>query len=167
MQKRDSAYHEPYSTQGIKVRLSMLNELHVRLAAYLSEHHLCLVSAAGSGHAWSVPARYRSCGLEIDCLLPRWTDVAYYAQENPCVLLVVQLNLGTSLCWLQYRGVASPVARPDWNGLLPKGIRSTRPDDLYLVVHVKPQRIDLVDESSRWGVSETLDFARVQYTANS
>ncbi|MFQ5854307.1 MAG: pyridoxamine 5'-phosphate oxidase family protein [Anaerolineae bacterium] len=142
----------------------MLEELRDRMTAFLSHHRVCVLSTAGAQGAWAMPVRYRNRGLEVDCLLPRWADVAYHVEQDPHVLLVIQdppsspLVGGTrgGLCWLQYQGFARPVAAPDWEGLLPGWTASTSPDELYLVIRVTPERIDLFDESRGWGARETL-----------
>ena len=61
----------------------MLDELRDRMAVYLSEHRVCILSTAGSEGAWAMPVHYRSLGLEIDCLLPRWADVVYHDYRSP------------------------------------------------------------------------------------
>jgi hypothetical protein len=106
-----------------------------------------------------MPVHYRSLGLEIDCLLPRWADVTYHLEQEPTVMLIIQ-DVGTpALRWLQCWGTARPAERPDWQGLLPKDSSATvSPGDLYLVVRMKPERIDLVDEGQGWGVRETLNL---------
>jgi nitroimidazol reductase NimA-like FMN-containing flavoprotein (pyridoxamine 5'-phosphate oxidase superfamily) len=143
----------------------MLDELRERIATYLAEHQVCVLSTAGSEDAWAMPVHYRSHGLEIDCLLPRWADVAYHLEQDPRVMLVILDTRKTSevlppaLRWLQVRGTARPVEEPDWETLLPEETRtSVPPDKLYLVVRVAPERIDLLDESRGWGVRETLDL---------
>ncbi len=144
----------------------MLDELRERMAACLAQHQVGVLSTAGSGGAWVMPVRYRplagtcgSHGLEVDCLLPRWADVAYHLEQDPRVMLVVQDTSAPALRWLQVRGTARPVEKPDWAGLLPEETHATvPPDSLYLVVRVTPERIDLLDESRGWGVRETLDL---------
>jgi hypothetical protein len=106
-----------------------------------------------------MPVHYRSLGLEIDCLLPRWADVVYHLEQEPTAMLVIQDGEAPALRWLQCRGTTRPVEQPNWQGLLPEGSSSiVSPDDLYRVVRVRPERIDLVDESQGWGVRETLNL---------
>jgi nitroimidazol reductase NimA-like FMN-containing flavoprotein (pyridoxamine 5'-phosphate oxidase superfamily) len=143
----------------------LLDKLRERMAAYLTQHRVCVLSTAGSEDAWAMPVRYRNHGLEVDCLLPRWADVAYHLEQDPRVMLVILDTRETSevwppaLRWLQVRGTARPVEGPDWAGLLPEDTHtSVPPDSLYLVVRVTPERIDLLDESRGWGVRETLDL---------
>jgi hypothetical protein len=106
-----------------------------------------------------MPVHYRSLGLEIDCLLPRWADAVYHLEQEPSVMLVIQ-DAGTpALRWLQCWGSVQSVAHPDWQELLPEGASTAvAPEDLYLVVRMKPERIDLVDEGQGWGVRETLNL---------
>ena len=137
----------------------MLDELRDQMAVYLSEHRVCVLSTAGSEGAWAMPVHYRSLGLEIDCLLPRWADVVYHLEQKPTVMLVIQDADTAALRWLQCWGTARPVARPDWQRLLSeRASTAVSPEDLYLVVRMKPERIDLVDEGQGWGVRETLNL---------
>ena len=137
----------------------MLDELRERMTAYLAEHQVCILSTTGAEGAWAMPVRYRNHGLEVDCLLPRWSDAAYHLEQDPRVMLVFLDAATNSLRWLQVLGTARPVENPDWTGLLPEGSPTAiPPDDLYLVVRVTPWRIDLLDESLGWGVRETLDL---------
>ncbi len=135
----------------------MLDKLRDRMAAYLSQHRVCVISAAGPDGARAIPARYRNAGLEVDCLLPRWADVAYYLEQDGRVALVVQDTGAQGLRWLRCLGAAHLVEQPDWDALLPKGAHTPAPDELYLVVRVTPRRIDLLDESRGWGARETLE----------
>ena len=143
----------------------MLDKLRDRMAAYLAQHQVCVISAAGPDGARAMPARYRSRGLEVDCLLPRWADVAYYLEQDSRVALVVQ---DTGICgeqgrttpgsrWLRCLGTARVVAQPDWDALLPEGAHTPAPDELYLVVRITPTRLDLMDETRGWGARETLE----------
>lgn len=161
----------------------MQDKLRDEMAAYFSQHRVCVLSTAGTKGAWAMPVRYRNHGLELDCLLPRWTDVAYYVEQDPRVMVVIldppssPLLGGTrgGLRWLQLQGTARPVEEPDWAGLLPEdtptpspglrlseakrsGASSGPPGDLYLVIRVTPERMDLFDESQGWGVRETLQL---------
>ncbi len=136
----------------------MLDQLRDRMAAYLSHHRTCVLSTAGSQGAWAMPVRYRSQGMEVDCLVPRWTDVAYYVEQDPRVLLVIQDTEAPALRWLQVQGRAQPVAEPCWEGLLSGWTSSAAPDELYLVIRVTPARIELFDEGAGWGARETVEY---------
>jgi len=112
-----------------------------------------------------MPVRYRPASepsggrrLELDCLVPRWADVAHYLSRNARVLLTVQAPSGAGLRWAQIRGTASPVQAPNWARLLPRWESRVQPDELYLVVRVAPNRIDLIDEDLGWGMQETLEW---------
>jgi hypothetical protein len=137
----------------------LLDKLRERMTAYLTQHRVCVLSTAGSEDTWAMPVRYRNHSLEVDCLLPRWADVAYHLEQDPRAMLVILDTSGPVLRWLQVRGTARPVEGPDWAGLLPEEAHiSVPPDKLYLVVRVTPERIDLLDEGRGWGVRETLDL---------
>lgn len=102
------------------------------------------------------PSANRS--LEMDCLVPRWADVAQTLTQISRVVLIVQATSGAGLRWLQIQGKARPVEVPDWSRLLPRWVSAVQPDGLYLVVRVTPDRIDLIDEDLGWGVQETLEW---------
>lgn len=136
----------------------MLDQLRARIADYLSEHQVCVVSTSGLTGAWAIPARYRSQGLEVDCLLPRWADVTYHLEQRPDVLLIIRDTQVDDLRWLECRGAAQVITSPDWLGFLPEETAVPHPDSRYVVIRVTPKRIDLVDESLGWGARETLDL---------
>jgi len=136
----------------------LLDELRDRIAAYLLDHRVCVMSTSGSFGAWAMPVWYLSHGLEVECLIPRWADVIYHLEQNPQVLLVIQDPEAARLRWLQYRGTAQPIASPDWSRLLPEGMSNLRPENRYVAIRAKPERIDWIDESRDWGARETLDL---------
>ena len=53
--------------------------------------------------------------LELDCLVPRWSDVAHHLAQEPAVVLIVQASSGTGLRWLQIQGKAGDRQVPDVN----------------------------------------------------
>jgi hypothetical protein len=142
----------------------MLDELRDRVTTYLSKQQVCVISTTGPEGARAILARYRSRGLEVDCLLPRWTDVAYHLEQDPRVTLVIQDTDAPDLCWLRYLGTAHPVENPDWAEWSPPHasritLHASRiTPDLYLVARVTPRQIDLLDESQGWGARETIEF---------
>ena len=140
------------------------NDLITRFAAFLAHHRTCIISSAASQGVWAIPVWYRSLlgtsgnsALEIECLVPRWSDVAHHLTQIPLVVVIVQASSGAGLRWLQIQGMARLVEIPDWTRLLPRWISKVQPDSLYQVVHVTPSRIDLVDDELGWGIQETLE----------
>jgi hypothetical protein len=137
-----------------------------RVASFLAHQRTGVISAATTEGICSVPVWYRPAtggsggrrGLQVDCLVPRWTDLAHALSERAKILLIVRAPSGAGLRWAQVRGTASPVEAPDWARLLPRWASSVQPDRLYLVVRVAPRRIDLIDEELGWGVQETLEW---------
>jgi hypothetical protein len=119
-----------------------LDELRERVAARLSAHDVCVISATGGDGASAIPVRYRSRGLEVECELPRWADVVYGLEQDARALLIVAEPADQALRWLEYRGLAERPAP------------GTEP---YVTVRLRPCRVDLVDESLGWGARETLD----------
>lgn len=100
----------------------------------------------------------RVFGLVLECLVPRWSDVAHYLTQEPAVVLIVQASDGGGLRWLQIQGNAQAVEAPDWDRLLPRWVKNVQPDALYYVVGVVPRRIDLINEDLGWGILETLEW---------
>ena len=121
----------------------MIDELRERIAIFLSNSQVCVISTGGNQGAWSVTAQYQNRGLELDCRVPRWSDALYHLEQDPHVLVIILDTQSDSTRWLQYSGVAQ--------------IDSSAADDRYVAVHITPERVDLVDESRGWGARETLD----------
>jgi len=121
----------------------LIDELRERIAAYLSQNQVCVISTSGCQGAWSVTAQYQNRGLELDCRVPRWSDALYHLEQDPHVLVIVLAAQPESARWLQYRGIAR--------------IDSAAADDRYVAVRITPERVDLVDEGRGWGARETLD----------
>ena len=119
----------------------MLDELRNRIISFLSQNRVCVIAASGSLGAWAVSAQYDNAGLELNCCLPRWSDVLFHIEQEPSVMVIVQdVN---PLRWLQYRGTAHIAGSTD---------------DRYAKIHIIPERIDLIDEGHGWGSRETLDI---------
>ena len=62
---------------------------------------MCIISAAGPLGAQAMPVRYRNCGLEVECLVPRWAEVAYHLEQGATVVLIAQACHVAGLHWLQ------------------------------------------------------------------
>lgn len=122
----------------------MLDELRERIAAYLSQNQACIISTSGRQGAWAVIGQYQNRGLELDCRVPRWSDVVYHLEQDPHVLIIVLEATEPGSRWLQYLGIAH--------------MTEESTDDRYIAIHITPQRLDLIDESRGWGARETLDF---------
>lgn len=147
------------------MRPQLPEERQERIASFLAHQRTGVISTANSPGVWAIPVWYRlnprpSTGhrLEMDCLVPRWADIAHQLTRNARVVMIVQASSGAGLRWLQVQGAARPVEVPDWSGLLPRWVSVVQPDGLYLVVKVTPNRIDLIDEDLGWGVQETLEW---------
>ncbi|MBI4285221.1 MAG: hypothetical protein HY670_04905 [Chloroflexi bacterium] len=140
----------------------MLNALRERMVAHLAMNRVGMLAVSGPEGMCAMPVRYQTKDLAIDCLVPRWADAAYYVEETSKVLLVVPAafpsHKDARICWLQYRGKARLMTTPDWSGLLPSGESPALAADLYKVIHLVPERIDLLDESQGWGARETLEL---------
>jgi hypothetical protein len=135
--------------------MAVLSHMQVRVAQFLREAHTGVLSALAGASLTAMPMRYRAVGLEVDCLLPRWSELACLADESlPAVLVVVSVG-GP---WLEMRGAVQPVDDPVWSGLAPERPRGPGPEELYRVLRMVPVRIDLFDGSAGWGSRETLDL---------
>lgn len=141
------------------------DELNIRVTSFLTHQRSCIISTTGSEGVWAIPVWYRSVQgtsgnpkPELDCLVPRWSDVAHHLTQDQKVVLIVQSSSSAGLSWLQIQGTAQHIGTPDWSRLLPRWVTSIQPDALYLVVRVTPNRIDLVNEDLGWGVQDTLEW---------
>lgn len=144
---------------------SLANERKERIAAFLAHQRTGVISAMAAHGMWAMPVWYRpapdpsaSGSLEVDCLVPRWADIAHHLTQDARVVLIVPASSEAGLRWLQIRGTAQGVKAPDWARMLPRWVSTSQPDALYLVVRVTPGRIDLIDEDLGWGVQETLEW---------
>ena len=138
-----------------------MNVLRERMRNFLSTNRVGVLTISGTEGTWAMPVRYRAENLELDCLVPRWADIAYHVELHPGVLIVILsvfLSPKDPLLWLQYKGNARPVTSPDWSGLLPQSASEALAKDMYLVLRIVPERIDLLDESRGWGARETLEI---------
>lgn len=122
----------------------MIDELHERMARYLSQQQVCVISTTGTLGAWAVVAHYHSQGLALDCWLPRWSDAVYYLEQDPRALVIVYDAQSGQTRWLQYRGTAC--------------VDDSSADARQVAVHITPERLDLIDESHGWGARETLEI---------
>jgi hypothetical protein len=136
-----------------------------RIASFLMHQRTGVISTIAAGSTWAMPIWYRphrgpsgNSKLEVDCLVPRWADVAYHLTEGARVILIVQASSEAGLRWLQIQGKIQPIEAPDWASLLPRWVPPAHPDALYLVVRITPGRIDLIDEAQGWGVQTTLEW---------
>ncbi len=121
----------------------MLDELRDRVTSFLSRNHICVICTSGSLGAWAVLAQYDNAGLILNCHLPRWSDAAFYLEQEPHVIVIILDVKSEQLQRLQYRGIAQV---------------TDSTDDRFVTVHITPKRIDLVDESKGWGAFETLEM---------
>lgn len=134
------------------------HKLRERITEHLASQTICVLSTKGDSGSWSMPVRYRSESLQVDCLIPRWADVVYHLEQNERVILVIQSGLLGSGCWLQYLGEARLVGGELEPSLFDSFIEGSQSPHLYEVFRMTPQRIELVDESRGWGMRENLDL---------
>ncbi len=143
-----------------------MDELRDRMAAYLAEHRVGVLSIACSAGPMATVAHYRSRGLVVDCLLPHWDEAAFHLSPGARAVLIVRDDSVSHLRWVRLTGTARLLESPDPAERFPSAldigrdlrhIRRHAPD-LYLVARISPQRLDLLDESRGWGWRETLDL---------
>ncbi len=136
----------------------MLDELRDRITAFMAQHQTCVISTRGIAGAWVAPAWHYCHGLEMVCLLPRWSDALYYLEQDPRVMVIILDTQSKALRWLQYSGSAQVIQPLDGKQILPGGPPNLQIDDRYVAVRITAERIDLIDENHGWGVRETLDL---------
>lgn len=133
----------------------MFDRLREEIVQYLTAHESGVLSMGSRDGAYALPVRYHSRSLEITCLLPRWSDAAYYIEQPIPILLIVPDTQGGT-CWLHYmgEGIADTEAS---NPLLSKaGVHAYQPER-YRVAKLTPRRIDLIDQRQGWGWRQTLE----------
>ena len=121
-----------------------MDELRERIAAYLAQNQMCVISTNGCHGAWSVAAQYQHHGLELDCRVPHWSDALFHLEQDPSVQVIILDAQSSPSHWLHYRGTAR--------------VDSSSTDERYATVHVTPERVDLMDESRGWGARDTLEL---------
>ena len=143
----------------------MFDVLRERMSAYLRQQGICIIATTDGERTSAFPVRYRTVcaaeakhALEVDCLLPRWSEAVYHVERDPHVLLTILDTQAEALRWLEYRGSAHILDAPEWGGLLPEAVPIPRPCQRYRVIRVTPSRLDLLDESRGWSSRETLDL---------
>src|SRR5512141_1985403 len=87
-------------------KTAMLDELRDRVSSFLSRNHVCVISTNGSHGAWASVATYDNQGLLLNCHLPRWSEAAFFLEQEPDVLAIILDGRSEQLRWLLYRGVA-------------------------------------------------------------
>ncbi len=131
-------------------------ELRHRLTTFLAAHEVGVLALGGEDATWAMPVTYRSQGLAVTCLVPRWAEIDIRLVANADALLVVPAVPGNAGHWLACRGTAQLCPSGTWPSLHPTLPTLIQPT-LYDVVELTLSRLDLVDERSGWGRRENLD----------
>jgi hypothetical protein len=134
----------------------MFDKLRSQITQEMASHRVGVLSAGGEWGPQAMPVRYRLTGLEVECLLPRWSELTYELEESNRAVLVVLSAPDSDQRWIRFQGTAEQVDAPDWATLLPG---EQAPADRYTVIRIRPTRIDLFDHQRGWGARETLDLA--------
>lgn len=149
----------------VEMRSHLRNEEIKRIVTFLTHQQAGVISTIGLPGVWAMPVwicpQAGTSGgqiLEVDCLVPRWADVAHHLAKECRGLLIVHASSTAGLRWLQILGTVRPLKIPDWTCFLQRMISIQHPDSLYQVVRMTPHRIDLIDEERGWGVQETLEW---------
>ncbi len=132
-------------------------ELRHRLANFLATHEVGVLVLGGADAAWGMPVLYRSQGLAVACLVPRWAEVDVRLAADTGALLIVSATPGDNGRWLACRGTAHVLPPGAWPDASPSTTQ-TVPAALYDVVGLTLHRLDLVDERAGWGRRENLDL---------
>jgi hypothetical protein len=138
--------------------MSTVYELRQRMSAHLASQSVAVLSTRGELGLWSMPVRYRSRDLDIECLVPRWADILYHMEQCEQVILVIQSEIAVPDCWVQYLGTARRMWLEAEPTLFDRFLKRQPMHGLYEVFRISPQRIDLVDETRGWGMRENLDL---------
>lgn len=137
----------------------MLDRLRSQFAHELSGAGVALFCLAAGVCYRIVPVRFKSNGLEFDCLVPRWADTStWLGQGDSAVSLITRPEGDRNLRWLEVEGWARVVRPITWAETLPQHSRVINPEELYEQVRIRPRRIHQFDESAGWGVQATLDL---------
>lgn len=135
----------------------MNERLEERVSRFLAAHQTCVIATGGVDGVAALAVPYRAHGLEVECVLPLMAEAAYRLELEPRLVLVIPPQAGADPVWLQGHGTGEPVESPDWAALLRRLPVHVAPADLYRVVRVRFQRVDLIDEGRGWGARETLE----------
>ncbi len=136
----------------------MLDELRDRISAFTSQHQICVISTTGVSGAWAAPAWIYNHGIELVCLLPRWSDVLYHLEQDPQVMVIIQDSQSRALRWLQYIGRAQVIGPEELEQVSTNRRLNMRADERYVAISIVAEHIDLIDENHGWGARETLDL---------
>lgn len=136
-----------------EVRMMVFDRLRDQFAAELGSEGIAVLSLDGSR---VVPVRYRTDGLALDCLLPRWLDRSAWLEQP--IGLVTLPSGKERLRWLEIQGTATPSDSPVWLEGLPQHSHLVTPSDLYQLIRIQPSRIHRFDEAAGWGAQATLDL---------
>lgn len=136
----------------------MRDPLHERIAQALAAGPSGVLCSAVADRVWAMPVQYRSAGLTVECLLPRWSDLAAVLEERPAVVLMVLHPHGLDRGWLQMQGRAEPYDPVGWTGPVPPLPAKLRPEEIYRPIRIRPIRFDLYGDQAGWGGRETLDL---------
>lgn len=121
----------------------MIDRLRDQIARELGAHTVGVLTLATPNGPLAMPVRYQARGLGVECILPRWSDLAYHLEQPGTVVLIVLTPPHGEQRWLRYEGVT-------------RG--ATSADDLHQAVEIHPVRIDLIDQLKGWGARETLEL---------
>lgn len=133
----------------------MFDKLRDLIASELARRCVGVLSVCGEFGPQAMPVSYRLDGLDVVCILPRWSELAYLLEESAPVMLIVQADPENNQRWVRYQGVSAPVPHPRWAELLPG---EKAPGEKHTVVRLRATRIDLIDQTAGWGARETLDL---------
>lgn len=115
-------------------------------------------TAALSVLNYALPVRFRIRGQYVECLVPMWAGVGERLEETKEAVLLAVAHGDAGLRWFFARGTAARVAEADWDGIRPPGADRVSLSDLYEIVRIRPQRLELVDEERGWGYRQTMDM---------
>jgi len=130
----------------------MLDELRDRFAGYLTGRQTGVLCMVAERRSLALPVRFAvQSDLTIDCLLPAWSDAAFYLAGAVPVTLVVCLQGEDNLNWLQVYRQSEQSINPELDA-----DADLQMPEREMLFQLRPTRLDRID--STLGVQETLEL---------
>lgn len=107
---------------------------------------------------YTLPVPFRVRGQKVECRVPTWSGVGDLLEITRQVTLVVVQNSESGLRWVFLRGLGKVIKDPDWEDFGPLETGGINMGDLYELLRIEPEHMELFDEQKGWGFRETVDF---------
>ncbi len=107
---------------------------------------------------YTLPVPFRVRGQSVECRVPTWSGVVDLLEISRQVTLVVVQNSESGLRWVFLRGLGNVIKDPSWEDFGPLQTGGVNMGDLYELLRIEPEHMELFDEQKGWGFRETVDF---------